>query len=262
MFFYELHAHTNTASLCSLVEPEDFISFYLEKGFSGMVITDHFYHGNTAIDRRLPWDMFIDEFCQGYYRAKNEGDKRGFSVFFGFEQKFCDGNDEYLVLGITPEWLKAHPEIRDMKRVPFFKMIREAGGFVIQAHPFRERYYISDIRLSMDYVDAIEVFNIGDKPVHTRRSYEYAKNLGLPVTAGSDIHSIIDFPVVGGVVLESKVSSIEELIACIKEGRSQIAPSSRFEEVKAMPLDENVELSVFSLRDGELEPTQNYFAKK
>ena len=33
MFFYELHSHTNAASLCSIVEPEDFIKFYIDKGF-------------------------------------------------------------------------------------------------------------------------------------------------------------------------------------------------------------------------------------
>lgn len=262
MFFYELHSHTNTASLCSLVEPEDFIKFYLDKGFSGMVITDHFYHGNTAVDRHLCWEVFVDEFCEGYRRAKREGDKHNFKVFFGFEQKFCDGNDEYIVLGISPEYLKAHPEIRDMARVPFFKQIREAGGFVIQAHPFRERYYISDIRLSLDYVDAIEVLNIGDKEMHSRRAYEYAKNLRLPMTAGSDIHSIIDFPVVAGVALENEVSTVEELISAIKEGKYEIAPFDKFEKIKSLALDEKVELSVLALEGGELKQTENYFAKK
>ena len=46
-----------------------------------------------------------------------------------------------------------------MDRIPFFDTIHKAGGYVIQAHPFRERVYISDIRLSLDYVDAIEVYN-------------------------------------------------------------------------------------------------------
>jgi hypothetical protein len=248
--------------LCSIVEPEDFVGFYLDKGFSGMVITDHFYHGNTAVDRRLPWDMFIDEFCQGYLRAKAEGDKHDFKVFFGFEQKFCDGNDEYIVLGITPDWLKAHPEIRDMERAPFFKKIREAGGYTIQAHPFRERYYISDIRLSLDYVDAIEVLNIGDEKKHSRRAYEYAKNVGIPMTAGSDIHSIENFPVVAGVALEQEVNTIEELIDAIKCGRAQISPRDRFEEIKALPLDSDLGLSVLALENGELKNTDNYFAKK
>ena len=66
MFFYELHSHTNAASLCSLVEAEDFVKFYIEKGFSGMVITDHFYHGNTAINRRIPWEDFVGAYKENY----------------------------------------------------------------------------------------------------------------------------------------------------------------------------------------------------
>ena len=104
MFYYELHLHTNAASLCSIVEPEEYIQFYINHGYSGIVVTDHFYYGNTAVNRCLPWDMFIDEYCEGYYRAKREGDKYDFTVLFGFEQKFIDGNDEYIVLGISPEW--------------------------------------------------------------------------------------------------------------------------------------------------------------
>lgn len=261
MFYYELHAHTNAASLCSVVEPEEYVQFYLDKGYSGMVITDHFYHGNTAVNRRLPWDVFIDEFCEGYYRTKKEGDKRGFTVLFGFEQKFMDGTDEYIVLGIGPQWLKDHPEIRDMKREPFFKTIREAGGYVIQAHPFRERYYISDIRLSLDKVDAVEVMNLGDDDLISRRSYEYAKNLGLPMTAGTDVHSIKGREVVGGVALEKEISTVEELIEEIRCGRARPAPIDQFERVRATTLDTNISLDVYALVDGELALTDNYFAK-
>jgi predicted metal-dependent phosphoesterase TrpH len=261
MFYYELHSHTNTASLCSIVEPEEYINFYIKRGFSGMVVTDHFYHGNTSVNRRLPWDMFIDEYCEGYYRAKREGDKHGFSVFFGFEQKFIDGNDEYLVLGISPEWLKNHPEIRDMDRIPFYDTIHKAGGFVIQAHPFRERYYISDIRLSLDYVDAVEVYNQGDTEIQTRRAYEYAKNLGLPMTAGTDIHSIHDREIVGGVGFENKINDVSELIEEIKNGRAHIAPSEHFEKIKNIPLNREISLNVYVLTDEGLKITHNYFAE-
>lgn len=247
MFYYELHSHTNAASLCSIVTPEEYIKFYMDRGYTGMVVTDHFYHGNTSVNRCLPWDMFIDEYCEGYYRAKREGDKYGFIVLFGFEQKFCDGNDEYIVLGISPEWLKAHPEIRDMERIPFFDTIREAGGFTIQAHPFRERYYISDIRLSLDFVDAIEVFNLGDTDEHSRRSYEYAKNLGLPMTAGTDIHSIENRDEIGGIVLKKKVETIEELIEEIKAGRTYLAPMEHFESIKKLPLNKDVHLKTYIL---------------
>ena len=261
MFYYELHSHTNTASLCSIVEPEEYIKFYMDRGYSGMVVTDHFYHGNTAINRRLPWDMFIDEYCEGYYRAKREGDKYGFTVLFGFEQKFCDGTDEYLVLGISPEWLKRHPEIRDMKRIPFFKTIREAGGFVIQAHPFRVRYYVSKIHLALDYVDAVEVFNLGDDDELSRQSYEYAKNLGLPMTAGTDIHSIQNRDEIGGLALDKKIDTIEELIDEIRSERAHLTPSEHFERIKALPLNREVVLDVYELTEEGLVLTDNYFAE-
>lgn len=259
MFYYELHSHTNAASLCSIVEPEEYVKFYMDRGYAGMVVTDHFYHGNTSVNRRLPWDMFIDGYCEGYYRTKKEGDKYGFTVLFGFEQKFCDGNDEYLVLGISPDWLKSHPEIRDLARIPFFKMIREAGGFVIQAHPFRERYYISDIRLSLDYVDAIEVFNLGDSDEISRRSYEYAKNLGLPMTAGTDIHSIENRDEVGGIALEKRVETAEELIGEIKAGRTQIIPSEHFERIKQLSLSKDISRDVYELTENGLVLNNNYF---
>ena len=226
-----------------------------------MVVTDHFYHGNTSINRRLPWDMFIDEYCEGYYRAKREGDKYAFTVLFGFEQKFCDGNDEYLVLGISPEWLKEHPEIRDMDRIPFFETIKKAGGFVIQAHPFRERYYISDIRLSLDYVDAIEVYNQGDTAEQVRRAYEYAKNLGLPMTAGTDIHSIHDREVVGGIALDKKINTVQELIDEIKCGRARLTPENTFKKIKEFPLSREVSLNVYELTEKGLKLTDNYFAE-
>lgn len=261
MFYYELHSHTNAASLCSQVAPEEYIKFYIDRGYSGMVVTDHFYHGNTSINRRLPWTEFVDEFCQGYYRAKKEGDKHGFTVLFGFEQKFNNGTDEYIILGISPEWLKEHPEIIEMKRVKFFKTIREAGGYVIQAHPFRVCYYICDIRLSLDYVDAVEVLNIGHSDVYSRQAYEYAKNLGLPMTGGSDIHSIKDRDVVSGVALEREVSSIEEFIEEIKAGRAHPAPLDRFEKVKSMPLDEILEVDAYKLTDEGLVPTFDPFKK-
>ena len=261
MFYYELHSHTNAASLCSIVEPEDYVQFYINKGYSGMVITDHFYHGNTSINRRLPWQSFIDEYCEGYYRAKREGDKHNFTVLFGFEQKFSEGTDEYIVLGISPEWLKNHPEIRDMKRVAFFETIKKAGGFVIQAHPFRERYYVSDIRLALDYVDAIEVLNLGDEDVHSRRSYEYAKNLNLPITAGTDIHAIDNRNELSGIALEKKIYTIEELIEEIKNRRVQILPFEKFESIKKLELDREINLDVFALGKNDLFITKNYFAE-
>ncbi len=261
MFYYELHSHTTTSSLCSIVEPEEYVEYYIKRGYSGMVITDHFYYGNTATRRDLPWEMFINSFCEGYRRAKAEGDKHGFSVFFGFEQKFKDEHDEYLVLGITPEWLCAHPEIRDMERMAFFKTIHKAGGFIIQAHPFRCCYYISSITLALDHVDAVEVVNISHNDKYSRQAYEYAKNLGMRMTGGTDIHSFYNKEEISGVALEKKVTTVEELIEEIREGRATPAPLERFEKIKMLPLERELDVEAYEVREDGIVLCRDPFAE-
>lgn len=261
MFYYELHAHTSAASLCSHVRAEDYVKFYMDRGYSGMVVTDHFYYGNTCIDRDLPWDEFVDRFCDGYRRVYAEGQKHGFDVFFGFEQKFLDGTDEYLVLGITPEWLTSHPEIKDMSRREFFDTVHKANGFIIQAHPFRVRFYIPDVRLAGNAVDAVEVLNMGHEDIYSRQAYEYARNIGAVMVGGSDIHSIEGEPDISGVTLDKRVHDISELIDEIRLGRAQIAPSERFLKVSELPLCESVDRDVYVLSGDELVKTDDYFMK-
>ena len=59
MYKYELHLHTKEASACARASGAEMVDFYIQNGYQGMVVTDHFYHGNTAIDRDLPWEDFI-----------------------------------------------------------------------------------------------------------------------------------------------------------------------------------------------------------
>lgn len=101
---------------------------------------------------------------------------------------------------------------------------------------------------------------MGDSEVQSRQAYEYAKNLGLPMTAGTDNHSIIDRTEVGGLAFEKEIMSVEELIEEIKESRVKLAPEDRFERIKNTKLEDPY-LEVYALEDGELKPTENYFAE-
>ena len=261
MFYYELHLHTNVGSACGIAEPEDYISYYKENGYSGIFVTDHFFYGNTAIDRGLEWKEHIKLFCDGYYRAKAEGDKQGLSVFFGFEQKFKDGTDEYIVLGLTPEWLAEHPEIKAMDRRTFFEFVRAEGAYVIQAHPYRARDYIKDIRLSLDLVDGIEVFNSANTPESCRQAYEYAKNLGLPMVGGSDIHSLTSGRMLSGIALKKPAQSSADIIEAIKGREAEILPKGVMDGIIDLPLEAPV-LKVFVVDGHELVETENYFCNK
>lgn len=224
MYKYELHMHTSEGSQCGHSSGAEMVDFYIERGYSGMVMTDHFFHGNTAPSRDLPWEEYITEYAKGYYEAKKAAEGRDFDVFFGVEEKGA-GWDEYIILGLMPEWYMAHPEIATMQGKPFLDLVRAAGAFVIHAHPYRERSYIKDLTVWLypDSVDAIEVRNCANKLEFDRRAYEYVKSLGLPMTGGSDNHSAQERErALSGVELPFRVRTSKELIEAIRENKHAV----------------------------------------
>lgn len=186
MYRYEMHMHTGESSKCGVTPGKEYIEIFKSRGYDGIFITDHFYHGNTRPERSLPWDEYVNAYCRGYEEAKAEGDKQNFKVFFGIEENF--EGDEYLIYGVDKEWLLAHPEIRNWTREEMYNLVHAHGGCVIQAHPFRDRNYITKIHLGLDYCDGIEAVNTGNKPVEDYIALAYAKKFGLFTITGSDTH--------------------------------------------------------------------------
>jgi hypothetical protein len=217
-YLYETHLHTCQGSACGVSRGREYIKRYKDLGYSGVIITDHFFNGNSAIDRNLPWDKWVNLFCRGYEDAREEGARRGLDVFFGWEETFS--GDDYLVYGLDREWLLKHPESRKWSRKDQFETVRQYGGCVVQAHPFRQHYYISRVHLSTGCVDGVEAANAGNM----ERSYDalawvYAKKFSLPVTAGSDIHSVEDVrpETVFGVYLDKKMETIGDYVEAVKQ---------------------------------------------
>ena len=48
MYKYEMHCHTQETSRCSRISGADLIDFYHSIGYTGVVITDHFYNYNAG----------------------------------------------------------------------------------------------------------------------------------------------------------------------------------------------------------------------
>lgn len=200
LYKYETHLHTSQGSECSPCSGAEQVERLAECGYSGCFVTDHFFGGNTAVDRRLPWDVKVHLFCQGYEDAKRRGDELGFKVFFGLE--FGWHATELLTYGIDKQFLLSHPEIDNMDIPRYIDLVHSCGGFVIHPHPFREAGYINTIRLFPRLVDGVEVENASHTdPMFNKRAWEYAKSYGLPCTGGSDTHASWSFPG-GGIALE------------------------------------------------------------
>ena len=215
-FIYETHLHTQEASSCAVSKGREYIQKYLDLGYTGIIITDHFYNGNSVIDRSLAWEKWVRQFCRGYEHARDEGIRRGLDVFFGWEESF-DG-DDYLVYGLGMEWLLEHPEVCRWTREEQFAEVRRYGGCVVQAHPFRLASYIRRINLFPNLVDAVEVANSGNQQSFDAVAWLYANKHKITATAGSDIHYAGDIrqETVFGVSLDRKMETIADYVSAVK----------------------------------------------
>lgn len=216
-FAVETHLHTSEASACSVSNGRSMAKYCRQVGYSGMIVTDHFFNGNTAIPSHLPWQTRIDLFSKGFENARDEGDRIGLKVFMGWEYGY-HGTD-FLTLGLDKSWLLAHPDVLDWGLKEYLSNVRRDGGFIIHAHPFRKAPYISKIRLFPALVDAVEVINMrNDNPAYDVSAYRYAREQGLLMTSGSDAHESGYTPG-GGIVFDQEISSIHDLIVILRSKR-------------------------------------------
>lgn len=188
-FRYEMHQHTAPCSHCAGADPEKLVSELKKQGMAGCVLTDHFFHGNSGIDRSLPWDEFCRPYEENYLRAKAAGEKNGIDILFGLEEHVGEGK-EVLLYGITPLFMYEHPELRAGGLKMIYSLAKECGALVIQAHPFRNRDYIPDPDKTLDaaFLDGYEIINTANRPEDNVKTVERLSSCGKILTAGSDCH--------------------------------------------------------------------------
>lgn len=219
LYQYETHLHTSEASACAILSAREQVRYYKDAGYEGIIVTDHFFNGNTAVPRELPWEERIDLYCRGYELAKEEGDRIGLSVFFGIETSYY-GTD-FLIYGLDKQWLKNQPDMLSWSVQEQYKRVHEDGGFVVHAHPFRVRPYIKEVRLFPDCVDAVEVINVGNRnDDFDRKALLYAKKHKLPTTAGTDCHGLEDIH--SGVAFSHRLKDIRDYIDGIRSGQYEL----------------------------------------
>ncbi|MBR4296423.1 MAG: PHP domain-containing protein [Clostridia bacterium] len=218
---YETHMHTSECSACAHASAEEQVAFYARMGYSGIIITDHFFNGNTTVPDDLSWGEKVERLGLGYENALEAGKKEGIDVFFGFEYSFR-GTD-FLVYGLSLEWLEKNPQIMELEHWDFCDYVRSLGALVIHAHPFSEAAgRIKEIRLLPRKVDGVEVFNANRSDFENKRALEYAKNYNLIKTAGSDNHIGFMQNKLAGIKTKEKIECIEDFIDIVKHGEFKI----------------------------------------
>lgn len=213
MYKYDTHVHTAEASGCATASGAEQARRYKELGYDGIIITDHFFNGNSAIHNYYDWYDRVRQFCKGYENAKAEGDKIGLKVFFGIE--FSYFGTDLLTYGVDKDWLYQNDNIMDVSVYEYIKRVHNAGGIIVHAHPFREASYINEVKLMPKWVDGVEVYNAGnyDEKFNERAKW-YAEQYNLPITAGTDNHHLTAERI-SGICTEQPLESIEDYIDAV-----------------------------------------------
>lgn len=109
-----------------------------------------------------------------------------------------------------------------MKKSEQLAFFREQGALVIQAHPFRQDWYIDHVRLFPACVDGLEVLNASRTNTENKMALLYADEYHLFKTAGSDNHDGKAKQLLAGMAFETPLESEADYIKRIKNGEGHI----------------------------------------
>ncbi len=230
MYKYEIHLHTCGCSECGRSTAEEQVIAAKENGYAGVCFTNHFYHGNTCIDRNLPWRDFFGAFYDDYLKGKALGNKLGLDVFFGIEETYIP-HKEVLIYGVSPEAYLACEDFLQLDMPRMYDFIHSNGGFCAVAHPFRHRDYIPDPDVEPDlrYFDAIEAFNQENLPEDNEHALSFAAEHDFPVIAGGDVHRSDRFGK-SGIAFAQRLYTEENFIAHLKSGDYKLIMNGEIKE--------------------------------
>ena len=220
MYKYETHLHTSPVSRCATASVEENLEYYKSLGYDGVFITNHFIDGNINIDKDKSYEEKIEFYFSDYERALEIGEKIGIKVFQAEEISY-KGTD-FLVYGLDKEWFLAHPEIEGIKKTDELSLMMDSGALIIQAHPFREDFYIDHIRLFPRHVHGIEVMNACRREEENGMAKLYAEHYGLIAFAGTDNHRGNAKKELAGICTKEPISDVQDFIYKIRSGSFEI----------------------------------------
>lgn len=222
-----MHLHTMDRSPCAKTDDETIARIYADHGYNGIVCTNHYnsFLYNNYYRKGSP-EKNAEYYVEGYYILKKACEKFGIDVFFGMEvlldclSYYKEGppRAEFLVYGISPEWLLAHPDDAfPLNPKEFYRLCKAENWILSHAHPFREGIDVQNPSL----LEACEVYNGNPRAKnHNDKALAFAQSNRLLFTAGSDFHEPDD--VGSGVYLKNAVKTNEALVAELRKRKHTI----------------------------------------
>lgn len=223
MFKTELHLHSAGISKCATITYDEIVNKYTSAGYSTVVLTNHMYRINA--ERYGSWDNFINAYVEAYRTLKEKAEGK-LNVLMSAEITFTENWNDYLVFGITEDFLRAHPDLCELGIAGFYKLAKENGYLIYQAHPMRTGMTVPDVR----YLYGIEVFN-GALGHNSRNpvANAWADYNSLRKISGTDLHHD-SAPVTAGIITKDEIKDMDSLVGVLKSNDYELIrkPWKRF----------------------------------
>lgn len=174
---FDMHCHTKAGSIDSKITIEKYISLLSEKGFGGMLVTDH--------DSYKGYNYWKEN--------RNNMPNKDFVVLMGVEYDTKDAGHFIVIMpdGVSLKVL----QIRGMSIDLLTKVVHNLGGILGPAHPFGARsssaMFFNKIRKNPSIIrkcDFLEGFNTCETVRANQVAQILADKYGKPCFGGSDSH--------------------------------------------------------------------------
>ena len=147
-----------------------------------------------------------------FHRLIQNRSKAGFGLCLS-----CHDKNDLLILYDNPHLLNCGIE-------EFTKTLRQNGVVLIQAHPFREAFYIPNPgHLPIEYIDGVEVYNKGNSTEEmNQKALNFAnENPQLIRTSSADAHTT-DRVMLGGIITDTRIKCSQDLAKVLRQGSYQL----------------------------------------
>lgn len=211
---YELHCHTKETSLCGQVPAAEIVKMYKEAGYSGIVITDHYSPMTFKPSRVWRPQTDIDFYLSGYKEALKYADEN-FTVLLGMEIRYYATANDYLVYGVTEDFLRNNGNLMKLYTKKFYKLANANNMLVIQAHPFRNSLMV---RISPEYLDGAEIHNGKSDIESNLKAAKWADENSMAIrVSGSDFHRPTNLAK-GGIITNEPIKTNDDLLRILRNG--------------------------------------------
>jgi len=203
----DLHVHTSQRSACGKSGEDEMITAAVEAGLDAIALTDH---------NRLPPAGHLEK-LNGIYSP--------FRIFSGIEINVAQ--EHIVVIGLEDPLL----ETREWEYADLWKFVKDAGGYLFLAHPFRNT---EEVCIDIDTFppDGVEINSCNMGTVDPARVESLAARHGLRPLCNSDAHRAPYVGIFHNVLTEGAASSAE-LVKNLQNGELSCARlEERIDELK------------------------------